>query len=120
MPKLFSWDSRGWTPYLNQRLAKIKSGFDKATQLLDPGRWPHPEIPARQMLWILTLVCFQSMGNYWMRHVQPDLTADFAAGIDGSVAELLKTTLGMDVSAWAPTARQRLRLPIRDRGCGLR
>ena len=47
--------------YLAQRLAKIKSGFGKASQLLDPGRWPHPEIPARQMLWILTLVCFQSM-----------------------------------------------------------
>ena len=47
--------------YLDQRLGMITRKFTKFKNLLDPGRWPHPEIPIHQMLWILTLVCFQSM-----------------------------------------------------------
>lgn len=38
------------TGYLWQRLSTIWKGFDKATSLLDPGRWLHLEIPSRQML----------------------------------------------------------------------
>ena len=41
--------------YLNQQLERIEKGNRKIKSLLDPGRWPHPEIPTRQMLWILTL-----------------------------------------------------------------
>ena len=90
------------------------------SKMLDPGRWPHPEIPASQMLWVLTLIGFQSMGEYWLRHVRPDLTGAFAAGIDIGVADLFQATVGMDVAEWSPTARARIRLPIRERGCGLR
>ena len=84
--------------YLNQRCNSITRGFMKVKKLLDPGRWPHPEIPARQMPWVLTLVCFQSIGDYWLRHVRPDLTGAFAAGIDVGVADLFQATVGMDVN----------------------
>ena len=30
--------------YLEQRLGMITRGFAKVKKLLDPGRWPHPEI----------------------------------------------------------------------------
>ena len=44
-------------------------GFDKIEKLMDPGRWPHPEIPTRQMLWVLIVTCLQFMGDYpnWYR-----------------------------------------------------
>ena len=34
--------------------------------------------------------------------------------------DLLRTCIGMDTSTWSPIAQQRLRLPIRMKGCGLR
>ena len=60
--------------YLEQRMKKKTKGYAKLGELLDPGRWPNPDIPARQMLWILTVTCLQFMGDYWIRHVRPDLT----------------------------------------------
>jgi hypothetical protein len=55
--------------YLVQKGTHIQRGFNVIERLLDPGRWPHPDIPARQMLWILTLACLQFTGDYWIRHV---------------------------------------------------
>ena len=59
------------------------------------------------------------MGDYWLRDVRPDLTGAFAEGIDIIVAELFQATLGMDVNQWSPAARERIRIPIREGGCGL-
>ena len=42
--------------YLDQKKNKITRRFDKITTLLDPGRWPHPEISSRKMLWVLTVI----------------------------------------------------------------
>ena len=67
------------------------------------------------MLWILTLVCFQSMGDYWLCHVRPDRTGTFAVGIDLGIADLFRATVGMDVNEWSVAARERLRLPLRER-----
>jgi len=106
--------------YLEQRQSTIQKGFGKALSLLDPGRWPHLEIPSRQLLWILMLVCFQLMGSYWMRHVRPNLTKEFAEGIGYGIFDLLRMTTGMNTNDWTVTGKMRLRLPIRDRGCGLR
>ena len=52
--------------YMDQRKIKITQRFNKMTTLLDPGRWPHPEMPSRQILWILTVISFQLMGDYWL------------------------------------------------------
>ena len=49
------------------------------------------------MLWILTLVSIQSMGDYWFRHVRPDCMGAFAEGIDLGIVNLFRATLGMDV-----------------------
>ena len=42
--------------YLEQQKNRIIRGFDKIATMHDHGRWPHPEIPSWQMLWILTIV----------------------------------------------------------------
>ena len=106
--------------YLSEKLGKVTRGFDRVQSLLDPGRWPHPEIPSRQMLWILTLVCFQFMGDYWLRHVRPDYTEAFAQGIDEGILSLVQTCVGVDIASLTEIGRERMRLPIRFKGCGLR
>ena len=99
---------------------KITSNFESVKEILNPGRWPHPEIPLRQMLWILTVVCLQFMGDYWLRHVSPDYTEEFSQKTDEGIHQLVETTIGMNTASWTEFARERLRLPIRMKGCGLR
>ena len=106
--------------YLGQRLEKIQKGYTKLGDLLDPGRWPNPDIPTRQMLWILTVTCLQFMGDYWMRHVRPDLTEKFARGIDEGINAIFRRCIGVNTESWSDIAKERLRLPIRLKGCGLR
>jgi len=72
--------------YLRQKKGTILKGYNNISGLMDPGRWPNPEIPSRQMLWILLTTCLQFMGDYWLRHVRPDYTEEFAAGIDEATA----------------------------------
>ncbi|EJK51883.1 hypothetical protein THAOC_28906, partial [Thalassiosira oceanica] len=106
--------------YLAQRLTRITDGYQRAKELLDPGRWPCPDVPTRQMLWILTVACFQFMGDYWLRHVRPDFTGAFARGIDSGVWDLVQACVGTDTSKWTDIALARARLPMRERGCNLR
>ena len=49
--------------YLEQQNDRIVSTFEMISELLDPVRWPHPEIPTRQMQWLLIVVCLQFMGD---------------------------------------------------------
>ena len=89
-------------------------------ELIGPGRWPRPELPSRQMLWILTVVCFQFMGDYWLRHIRPDFTEDFTKGIGKGILDLFKTTIGINTANWSTHATERVRLPLRMKGCRLR
>ena len=84
--------------YLDQRLEKILKGYAKLGELLDPGRWPNPDIPTRQMLWLLTVSCLQFMGDYWIRHVRPDLTERFAKGIDEGIETIFQQCVGMNTA----------------------
>ena len=58
--------------------------------------------------------------DYWLYHVQPDRTGTFAAGINFGIADLSPAPIGIDVNEWSMAARESLRLPLRERGCGLR
>ena len=106
--------------YLEQKKNKITWGFDIMMTLLYPGTWPHPEIPSRQMVWILTVICFQFMGDYWLRHVRPDYTWECVEGIDAGVNSLLKTCTRIYIDSWTVIAKEKMRLPIKNKGCGLR
>ena len=98
----------------------ITRGFDQLKELLDLGRWTHHEIPARQMLWILTVGFLQFMGDYWLRHAGPNFMEEIAKGVDKGVLELFETTLGINTADWSAHATERIRLPLRMKGCGLR
>ena len=72
------------------------------------------------MLWVLTVVCFQFMGDYWLRHIRPDFTEEFAASVDEGVNALFKMCAGINTDDWSNFARERMRLPIKMKGCELR
>jgi hypothetical protein len=105
--------------YLNKKMNSILKGTTSISNLLNPGRWPHPNIPMQQMLWILTLICMQFMGNYWLRHVCPDYTADFAQGLDKSIHTIFQMCIGIDINSWTDFAKERMQLLIRFKGLGL-
>ena len=106
--------------YLRGKKSKISAGFDIITNTLDPGQYPHPEIPIRQMLWILILACLQFQGDYWLRHIDPRLTEEFSASIDEDIYGVVEKAFGIRINSFSDIARERMRLPIRNKGCGLR
>ena len=105
--------------HLDQRMVATQRGCNKTRNLLDPGRWPNPDIPTRQMLWTLTVICLQFMGDYWIRHVRPDMTERFAQGIDVGVKAIFQQCVGVKVNTWSDVAKERVRLPLCLKGCGL-
>ena len=58
--------------YLKQKGRKVRKGLARVSELLDPARWPHSEIPSKQMLWMLLSLCLQFTGDYWLRYMQLD------------------------------------------------
>ena len=106
--------------YLKSKQKFILRGFLKIMKILDTRRFPHPELPVRQMLWNLTLQCLQFMGDYWLRHLRPDLTESFALALDNGVNSLVESTIGFSLGNLTPFAKERLRLPVQLKGMGLR
>ena len=87
---------------------------------MDPVAWPHPDILTQQMLFLLTLACFQFQPDYWSRHIRPDFTDDFTNVIDNAVMSLVKMSTGLNFDSLPEFVKERIRLPICMRGCGLR
>ena len=83
--------------YLQHRLEKITKTKNNIAALLDPGRWTHPDIPSRQMLWLLILMCLQFKGDYWLRHLHPARTENFATALDEHVLSLVQTCIGVNI-----------------------
>ncbi len=105
--------------YLAQKGTHILQGFYVIQHLLDPERWPHPDIPAQQMLWILTIPCLQFTGDYWITHVHPDYTLEFAESINAGVKQLFQMCVGADINSWSEHVQEQIRLPIQLQRCGL-
>ena len=59
------------------------------------------------------------MGDYWLWHARPDYTQEFAEGIDEGVKSLFQIFTGRNTDSWTPIARERLRLPMENKGCGM-
>ena len=106
--------------YLNKKQTRIVGGFDRAKELLDPAEWPHPDIPTQQMLFLLTLACFQFQPDYWTRHIRPDFTDDFTKDIDEAVMGLVQMSTGLNFDSLPDFVKERIRLPICMKGCGPR
>ena len=106
--------------YLEQKGRKVRKGLAGVTELLDPARWPHPEVPSQHMLWILLLACLQFTGDYWIQHVCPDWTEAFAIDGGRGVVEAFEVVISTRRSEWLHYALERVTLPVRHKGLGLR
>jgi len=107
--------------YLDKKKSWIIQRFDVVSKKLDPGRYPHPEIPTRQMQWILTLACLQFQGDYWLGHIDPRLTEQFMKGINEGIYQLVEKAFGIRIASFLDMATEQMRLlPLRNKGCGLR
>ena len=60
------------------------------------------------------------MGDYWLRHIHLDLTYLFALALDNGVNTLVESTIGISLGNRTPFAKERMRLPVRQKGMGLR
>ena len=83
--------------YLEQKTNKITRAFGKITELLDPDRLLHLEIPSHKMLSIWTIICFHFMGDQWLRHVRPNCTEQFSKEIDDSIISLFQTCVEINI-----------------------
>ena len=106
--------------YLSQKADKIQFQYNEISEKLDPAKWCHPEIPTRQMLWLLTCVCLQNVGDYWIRHIRPDWTEDFVKTNDKNTHENLKLCTGMNIIFWSSYSQKCMCLPMSIKGCEFR
>ncbi|EJK64395.1 hypothetical protein THAOC_14871, partial [Thalassiosira oceanica] len=106
--------------YLTRKQASIIGDNDMIKALLDPRRWAQPEIPTRQLAFLMLRNCLQFRGDYWLRHLPPQLTATFAKELDESTWGFLEHALGDELSNWTNLGIRRLQLPVRRNGGGFR
>ena len=93
-------------------MKNILKEYTELGELLGQGRWPNPDIPAHQMLWILTVTCRHFKGDYWVRHMRPDLTENFAQGIDIGITTIFQQYIGVNTkTTLLAIPNERLRLP---------
>ena len=60
------------------------------------------------------------MRDYWLQYVRPDYTQESSKGIDAGTNSLFKTCIGIDTDSWTDTAKERMILPIKNKGYGAR
>ena len=60
------------------------------------------------------------MGDYWQRHVRPNYKEKFPKGISEGLLSFFQTCFGTNISGCTDYTRERTRLPIKSKGCGLR
>ena len=66
-------------------------------------------------------MCCQFVGDYWLRHIRPDLTEEFSKGIDKGILKLFETTtIRINTVDWSDHVTERMKLPLRMKGCGFR
>ena len=64
--------------WLEQKSKKIISNLREISELLDPNAIAPAEIPTRQCLYLLTLICLQFKGNYFVEHIPHNSLNRFA------------------------------------------
>ena len=106
--------------YLGRKQTSIISDNDLIKALLDPRRWTQPEIPTRQLAFLMLRNCLQFRGDYWLRHLPPHVTKLFAEYLDESTMSFFEHVIGDTLSNWTDLGKRRLELPVRCNGGGLR
>ena len=106
--------------YMPQKAANIDSQYKEISEMLDPAKWCHPEIPTRWMVWLLTVVCLHNLGDYWIRHTRPDWIEESEKNIDNNTDEILKLCTGVNMDSWSAYSQECMCLPMGMKDCGLR
>ena len=78
--------------------ASVIGDNDMIKALLDPRRWIQPEIPTRQLAFLMLRNCLQFRGDYWLRHLPPQVTEAFAEALDASTWGFLEHAIGDKLS----------------------
>jgi len=105
----------GMDGFVEARLASVCDGIDRTSKILINLLGPDH----KQTLWALTLASTQFKGHYWLRHVHPALTRDFAQRLDRILHSQTICALGCSDFASDPFLSRRVHLPVRQRGLGL-
>ena len=105
---------------LGEQAKRIEHSILTTIRKMDPLQVTAPELPGRQCCWTLTLRCIQHLGNYWARHLPPDITADFCSRVDVAVQSMVLTSTQLDTTVLKDFTRERMRLSIKCKSMGLR
>ncbi|EJK59095.1 hypothetical protein THAOC_20726 [Thalassiosira oceanica] len=106
--------------YLARKQARLVNDNDMIKALLDPRRWTQPEIPTRQLAFLMLRNCLQFRGDYWLRHLPPQMTEAFAKALDESTMGFFEHAIGDTLSRWTDLGMRRLEMPVRCNGGGFR
>ena len=104
---------------LGQQAERIEKSILITKRRMDPLQATEPELPGHQCCWALTLRCIQHMGNYWARHLPPNITADFCTRVDTAVQSMVVASTQLDSADLDGFTKERMRLPIKCKGMGL-
>jgi hypothetical protein len=117
--------------FLDKKVDDLTKEFETLDYHLDPAVLVRSQIPTLQIRWLFVLRCLQNQGTYYTRHLDPRITKSFAARVDQMVFSFVSKTFSRTfkplaseelppINTLEDIAAERLRLPIRYRGCGLR
>jgi len=104
--------------FLTRKAQLLKQEQQVLIDLLHPNKHD-PSFPTRQCLLQQLLKCLRHQPNFYFRHIDPELTEDFASSIQTLHNELLNTIIDKDITKESQFTQQRLQLPIRHKGAGL-
>ena len=98
--------------YLARKQASIIGDNNMIKALLDPRRWTRPEIPTRQLAFLMLRNCLQFWGDYWLRNLPPQVTEAFAEALNASTWGFLEHAIGDKLSDWTDLGLRRLEFPV--------
>ena len=101
------------------RSKEFISNLQEISDLLDPNAIAPAEIPTRQCLWLLTLICLRFKGNYFVRHIPPQFTGLFCNQIDVEVNKLVSKCSHIDFANLSNFVKTQIPLPIKLGGIGI-
>ena len=97
--------------FLRLKGNKIAKLIETTGDVMDPMKIMKPEVPGRQCLWQMLL---RSL------HVPCTQTDDFSQTVDGAINKLIGSTLELNMEELLDTTMERIRLPVRFKGLGMR
>jgi len=106
--------------WLQNHYDKTISNISEISELLDPNAIVAKEILSRQCLWLLTLICLQFKGNYFVRHIPPQFTQSFCSRMDNEIKSLITKCFLINFEKLPTFTERRIHLPIKLGGIGVR